>query len=160
MNRDMALGYLAGIIDGEGTITNSKKGNRRVVIYNTDQSIIDVTCEVLDMLEIEFKVYKRQKMQMIHISRLQNLRKLEEVPIRCTKKIVKLRKAIEGYKKMPDSEQIRELIFLGKTDAEIASIMGIGSRTAVIYWRRKFGISKEDQFSQEFLDEIVKEPKI
>jgi hypothetical protein len=58
-SRSEAAGYLAAMIDGEGTVSERR---RLVVIYNTDLSIIDATTVACEMLGIHCRV-KRHKMQ-------------------------------------------------------------------------------------------------
>lgn len=60
----LELGWLAGIIDGEGSITIVKRGQTfvpTVKMSNTSKKLIDKYCEILDLLNISYKCYGRQK---------------------------------------------------------------------------------------------------
>lgn len=50
-NKDVAAGWLAGIIDGEGHVAN-RNANRYIDIVNTDRDLIDGCKEALDLLGI------------------------------------------------------------------------------------------------------------
>ena len=58
------LGWLAGIIDGEGSITVCKRGPTYVPtikMANTSKVLVDKYCELLDKLDISYQCYGRQK---------------------------------------------------------------------------------------------------
>jgi hypothetical protein len=60
----LELGWLAGIIDGEGSITIVKRGPTfvpQVKMTNTSKKLIEKYCEILDKLEISYHCYGRQK---------------------------------------------------------------------------------------------------
>lgn len=92
-------GYLAAMIDAEGTVqlgnasAKGRKGyTRLVVIYNTDRAIIDHTCECLDGLGISYSLYLQEpkgfgtkKLYRITVSGRENLRKLIPLPIQSEK---------------------------------------------------------------------------
>lgn len=58
------LGWLAGIIDGEGSITVCKRGPTfvpTIKMTNTSKVLVDKYCEILDKLDISYQCYGRQK---------------------------------------------------------------------------------------------------
>jgi hypothetical protein len=59
-SRDYALGWLAGMIDGEGTVSTRPLRQRHVKIGSTDQELVDALIEVLDMLEVSYRLEVRQ----------------------------------------------------------------------------------------------------
>jgi hypothetical protein len=111
---DVAAGYLAGFIDGEGcvysrraTLPNGKHHQHRVVtITNTDPVLIDVAAECLDALGIEYGRSDRPGATLKHRHRYTiEIRKgaamfrlRERVPICSPDKLVKLDVALETYR--------------------------------------------------------------
>lgn len=60
----LELGWLAGIIDGEGSISVVKRGPTyvpQVRMANTSKKLVDKYCEILDKLEISYHCYGKQK---------------------------------------------------------------------------------------------------
>lgn len=57
-NQDRAIGYLSGIIDGEGHIQFYEYGGKSVQIANTELGIIEASCRALNTLGITYKVRK------------------------------------------------------------------------------------------------------
>jgi hypothetical protein len=58
------LGWLAGIIDGEGSITVCKRGPTYVPtlkMTNTSKILVEKYCEILEKLDISYKCYGKQK---------------------------------------------------------------------------------------------------
>jgi hypothetical protein len=58
------LGWLAGIIDGEGSITVCKRGSTYVPtikMSNTSKVLVEKYCDILDGLDITYKCYGIQK---------------------------------------------------------------------------------------------------
>jgi|688.fasta_scaffold10401_3 hypothetical protein len=58
------LGWLAGIIDGEGSISIVKRGPTyvpQVKMANTSKKLVDKYCEILDKLDISYHCYGKQK---------------------------------------------------------------------------------------------------
>jgi hypothetical protein len=145
LNREVALGYVAAMIDGEGSISPSSR-NMSVRIGNTDPSIIEATCEALDVLEIEYSVLTYANgVQSVNIYRLRNFKKLAEVPIRSAAKIKKLQTILVNHKgdrltHNPDKEELQHLVSIGLTDREIAEVMGFRSHSNLQFWRKKFNI--------------------
>jgi hypothetical protein len=114
-NDDEAAGYLGAIIDGEGTVTfrSVPRGyDRRITIYNTEESIIDAATAALAQLGIAFRVYeinrtprpehlivsKTDSITHIVISRKENLELvLAKVPIKSDRKLNTLKSAVATY---------------------------------------------------------------
>jgi hypothetical protein len=58
------LGWLAGIIDGEGSILIVKRGPTyvpEVKMSNTSKALIDAYCDILDRLDISYHCYGTHK---------------------------------------------------------------------------------------------------
>jgi hypothetical protein len=58
------LGWLAGIVDGEGSITIVKRAKSfvpQVKMSNTSKKLIDKYCEILDKLDISYQCYGKHK---------------------------------------------------------------------------------------------------
>lgn len=61
---DFNAGWLAGIIDGEGSITICKRGPTyvpQITMENTSKALVDKYCEILEQLDISYNVSGRQK---------------------------------------------------------------------------------------------------
>lgn len=115
---EMAKGYLAGIIDGEGSVyCNGKKAY--VSVGSTDTDIIFRIIECLDVLGVRYSIYRNQiksgkEFYNISIPRRQ-VEKLIELPYGCERKIEKMKKVVEEtraieYKKAYISEEEWKLI--------------------------------------------------
>lgn len=98
-DRGMAAGYLAGIIDGEGYIRDPDRNgtSRMVQIANTDEDIIEATCDALDVFGIRHTVSPwkhsagKSPIKYIQISGKNNLKRLYSiVPIRSRRKEARL----------------------------------------------------------------------
>ena len=148
--REEALGYLAGIIDGEGCVTASSR-NMSVRISNTDSSIIEATRAALDLLGIEYTIGVKEyaphstwkSVQIIKIYRLRNFKKLSEVPLKSAAKRAQLQQILDTHKgdrivHRPNRERLFDLLEKGKTHREIAEIMGFRSHSNVQYWIDKY----------------------
>lgn len=103
----IACGYIAAMIDGEGSVYyNRKKALRFAAIYNTEETVIEKAAYYLDILKIEYTIYTHNKakfthgfMQKIHISKQNNLKRLYELigPILCERKGEGLRIIANSY---------------------------------------------------------------
>jgi hypothetical protein len=86
-------GYLASMIDGEGTVQYViKKGHnvRNVSISNTDTGIIGHVCYCLDTLGIGYWMnermpYTRKKLYTVNISTRSGIQKLMQLPLQSVK---------------------------------------------------------------------------
>ena len=109
MNREEALGYLAGIIDGEGCIAyypNSETyAGREVQIANTDKDIVKHVERCLEVLGIDCNIrvqhYPNKKScYEIHITHRDNLLFIHDcVPLASQTKKDKLYAAVSSYKR-------------------------------------------------------------
>jgi hypothetical protein len=116
MNTETASAYLAGIIDGEGSVglyrwSNGHGGKgygRQVRIVNTDWDLLDACAEACEVLGIEFTVYARARNGRnpkhkdtfdfrIKASR-ENFSRLLDLPIRTAKR-ERLIELVESYRK-------------------------------------------------------------
>jgi len=80
-SREEMLGYLAGIIDGEGGVYNGYPSRRLVRISNTDASIIEAVKIAFDSLDVTYsvseeKTYKGNPLYRINVYHRDNFRKL------------------------------------------------------------------------------------
>lgn len=107
-----AAGYLAAIIDGEGSIDT---GGKRVRVSSTTPEILDATEEACDLLQIEYKRRAEgprpgslgtKPVWTTFISRRDNLKRLSEVvDLRCPNKRHLLHNLVNGYKQRTPEEQ-------------------------------------------------------
>lgn len=94
MEKQLKLAWLAGIWDGEGSITIFRHKERNgslklkpcLVLTNTDESIINEAVKILDSYDIRFHIidYTRPKSKRIYqltTSKLSNLEKFCEIMI-------------------------------------------------------------------------------
>lgn len=109
MNRDEARGYLAAIIDGEGTIVEGSRQQREIRIYNTDLLIIGAVNEALDLLGIGHYSYPYSRkdrptkppLVRVVIGRREDvIRAYEEIPLRSVKR-ERLRNLVSTYRRIP-----------------------------------------------------------
>ena len=140
-----AASYLAGIVDGEGTIS-VRPG--RVRIGNTDEDIIRATRKALDDLGIYFRegLYKRGRHKPcweIVVSRHAELRRFRDlVPIQAETKRQRLDAAIEGYayRQRPSPDELRDLYERdGRSIAQVGAALGTSTATAHA-WLRAAGV--------------------
>jgi hypothetical protein len=105
---DEARGYLAGMIDGEGTVTAiaSAKTPRRIRVCNTDASILTAAQEACDVLglttttqwHLRLKRPHHLPLAQISITGKENLQRVADiVPIRSATKIERLKLLIEAW---------------------------------------------------------------
>lgn len=104
MNADTATGYLAAMIDGEGTVHHVGRRQRYVVIYNTEIDILDATelaCQVLG-IECRRKEHKnnnapKRQCYGIYIFGRENLQKVYDAMPANTRKKLKLAGLLNSY---------------------------------------------------------------
>jgi len=106
MTRQAALHYLAALVDGEGSITDSGPplGTRSISIVNTEKSIIKKAVECLDTLGIDCSVLLARNTQsewfVLEIGGQDNLQMLARVlPLGSHKKLRQLQDLATGYKR-------------------------------------------------------------
>ncbi len=105
MTKSEAGYYLAGLIDGEGTVTyDSRWGTREIWIYNNDIDLIDATvecCNTLDIACTTAKVRTRPGSYTLRISQRHNLELVALwCPLRSFKKKSTLIEALGSYKQL------------------------------------------------------------
>jgi DNA-binding transcriptional regulator YiaG len=153
VTREQAIGYLAGIIDGEGSVCGGS--NRHVAIANTDRAIIDATVTACEAVGIEPRVNgpyqprsrkKWSEFWVVVIRGPANLQLASELPLAATKK----REALIELATFPcrrytrtseiPAEELRAL-YEGRrlTQGEVAAEMGVAKST-VERWMQKAGI--------------------
>jgi intein/homing endonuclease len=138
--REQASWYLAGIIDGEGCVSPGKN-NYRVVIVNTDESIIEAVQEALDILGIDYKKKTRVRKNLKHkilyevvIGRRSEYSKIALlVELQCESKRLKLKKISNTpYRYTLENDpifcKIRELYADGSSQREIAESLDVSRR--------------------------------
>lgn len=154
VNFQSALGYVAGLIDGEGSVSVGVK-HRAVRMGNTDLGIIEAYEEALAVLGIQskrtFKPSPRPEWKPLYIVTIWGRRNLElvleMVPLRDVGKKAKLKANVESFV-LPNyyrhhevkKEQLEVLIDRGLTQREIASELGLGSHGNAQYYLTKYGL--------------------
>jgi hypothetical protein len=151
-SREEALGYLAGMIDGEGTVSTNHR-HRAVRISNTDMALLAACGEALTLLGIEWRIYPRKSSSRpehwaqaydLTIFGRENFLKLVEVPLR-SKKADLIQNLLSWYSQLRRSERplekIRELYEQGSSLADIERILGIPSPTLHL-WMVEAGIPR------------------
>jgi len=143
-DRDLARGYLAAMIDGEGSVGNSlrrySKGYYRgVKIVNTDSNLIAATAKACDTLGITYTIRIVEESRKAHwkpchylsIYGKANLeRLLEEVPIQSKTKYDNLKRSIESYRyEQVDDTKIKSLYESGLSSNKIAIQTGHSKST-------------------------------
>ena len=159
---DEARGYLAGIIDGEGSVTmrpQTKRGmhsfTRDLRITNTESSIIEAAKAALDLLGIEYKVYTRtdragrsdvfgtKPLHDIVVMKKESLDRIRNVVnLRCDYKRDQLAAMAGTYKRKnrPPQAELETHLAAGLSDAKIAAIYGV-TPGAVWFWRQRYGLA-------------------
>jgi hypothetical protein len=151
-----AAGYLAGLIDGEGTVsarkTRSQTGEgfvRDVRITNTDPALLDAARAALDLLGVEHYTHDRSEREClgtkpifeIIISRKANLESLaSQITLRSVK-AERLRALLDSYVRpgVPPEAELRSWVEAGESDALIAKRFNV-TPGAVWGWRKKYGV--------------------
>lgn len=136
-----AASYLAGMIDGEGSVTlGPTRKCRRVTIHNTDADLIEACEQCCEELGITFRTHQNRPVQRgwtIAIMGRDNLELLyTSVPIQHRRKRDLLREAVDTYQPRfipPDGEELRRLYEQGATLSDLAELTGYHSRTVRKY---------------------------
>lgn len=113
MNEEQAKWYLAGIIDGEGSISTGQ--NKMIRIRVCDKDIIEACIKALKILGIKYKVYWDWKPSAssggsrdyheLRINGQNSVKKLQSlIPIQNAIKRGKLEYAANSYEHLPYSE--------------------------------------------------------
>lgn len=154
--KEQAAFYLAGMIDGEGTVGCYKKAGGghacRVSISNTDLDIIAAIKECCVVLEFPYSLYgpykygtwKDKYAVRINGGITTYKRISAEIPIQCKSKAKNLEKILASRKwlPLPDRETLRKRYHDDKKSlAEIAQEMKCAPMT-VYNWLRRHGIER------------------
>lgn len=153
-SKGQAAAWLAGIIDGEGSVAmRSVKGTqgfaREVRITNTSERLLDAVREALDLLGVPHTTYDRSERERLGskpifdlvVSRKENLELLLRVlPLR-SEKADQLKASVESYIRpgKPPREELLALVEAGLSDKQIAEKYGV-TPGAPWYWRKSYGI--------------------
>lgn len=139
MNTDVAAGYLAAMIDGEGTVGNRPRVvmkrwitvRKSASIVNTERSIIDriiICCEVLGIRHTVTYADRPGCKRIWHVrfSSREAFIRLNRLPFGSDLKRAKMAAVVASYKHEPlDPETLRSLYWdEGKTFQEIAALIG------------------------------------
>lgn len=148
---DGAAHYLAGMIDGEGTIGVYRNPwvHRSCRIVSTDRELIDACSEACLILGIEHRVRSvskqppRKQAWELSIGTIAALRVLaERVPLRHIGKRKRLAEALDSVRASyrPPRETLERLyVFEGQSSGEIGRLLGVRG-TTVMRWLRDDGI--------------------
>lgn len=146
---DGAAYYLAAMIDGEGCIhvsSSDKWAKRAVTVVSTDRELIDACVEACLLLDIAHTVRRgrhrddesRKVFWTLSIYRVEAIRKVAQLPIRCLRKRAKLAEALATVResRRPSREVLERLYIIeGKPSTEIGRLVGVGRET-VLRWLR------------------------
>lgn len=116
---EAASSYLAGLIDGEGTVACYRYSgiyrSRHIMVSNTEKDIIRACAEACDYLGITYsiknysryhKVGNKKPEYRLHIYGYQNCKKvLEIIPIKATYKFEKLQVLVASFERSMDRRQ-------------------------------------------------------
>lgn len=148
---------MAGIVDGEGSITNPPKpagGARAVCITNTDPALIEACCACCDRLGLTYRIHTVRKAKAHHlqawtfvISTHTTLKVFaQKVPIIAPKKRRNLEILLRSYRRPPyEIEPTQALLHRlyvveKRTYEQIRVHVGARSHGTVRHWLKKHGI--------------------
>jgi intein/homing endonuclease len=152
-NRSEARGWLAGVIDSEGSVSmRPLKGRgfvRDVRVTNTDGALLDRVAEVLDSMGVSYTVYDRsdrarlgsKPISDLVVTGKSNLEKLLVLSL-VTEKGDKLREALDSYIRLrkPPMAELAEMMTT-MSDREIGVRYGV-TKGAVQQWRVGYGLKR------------------
>lgn len=152
---EQAAAYLAGLIDGEGTVA---KVNQAVSMGNTDYEIVEAWQECCSILGLQSTVYgprkprgNRKPFWEVYIRSRDSLQRVfDVVPIRTTRKRELLAEALSRYKysSRPPKEWLHQKYVVEHlTGPQIAELCDT-SYNRVYKWLRDYGIPVRDVTSR------------
>ena len=163
-----AAGYVASMIDGEGTVSllRTRSGNRtcKVRITNTDWGLILATAQALEVLGVEHTIVEGSTPKKagwsrrwdVQISTRAGLQRLADVvELRSTKKRERLGALLAAYKRAPRParEELERLYTIEKKScAELMQLLGAKSTSTVFGWLRYYGIERRSLTEAAVLD--------
>jgi hypothetical protein len=148
-----AAGYVAAMIDGEGSVSCTPK-HRGIRVGNTDMALLDAYEEALGILGVQYtRIQKKRRppwkdMAVTSIFGRRNLETiLRDVPIRAPEKRRRLKVAVDSFV-MPNyyrkhevtRERLLELVERGLTQREIAAALGLKSHSNAQHHLEKHGL--------------------
>lgn len=141
-----AAWYLAAMIDGEGSVSNTKRGkyahgyHRGVKIANTDLDLIKATGRACDLLGVAYSIRTVEETRnpawkpchYLVIYGRENLIKLLDVPIQSRGKREKLVESVKTYVYLPvDDTKLREMYESGLSSVQIHKTTGHSKSTVL-----------------------------
>lgn len=136
-----APGYLAAMIDGEGSVTFHRAGySRGVKIVNTDPAIIQACKDCCDYLGIGYTTHQptvkrlnRKQQTVLTIYGRANLERLNSViSLQAPEKARRLEELVSSYTyNQIDHEQVKNLYESGQSSTQIAKQIG-RSKTTIL----------------------------
>lgn len=152
---EQAAAYLAGLIDGEGTVA---KVNQAVSMGNTDYEIIEAWQECCAILGLHSTVYgprqprgNRKPYWEVYIRSRDSLRRvLDVVPIRASCKRELLVQALARYKysPQPSREWLHQKYVVEQLTGPQIAVLCNTSNPRVYKWLRDYGIRVRDVTSR------------
>jgi DNA-binding transcriptional ArsR family regulator len=145
-----AAGYLAALIDGEGSVYGT--GHRRAIfVFNSEVSIIKACLEACDMLGINARARARENaapmstvpMWTVSIFGRENLETAERVlRLRSLRKQEALHRAVASYvrRRPVTREELQAMLRAGMTQREMGRKLGYKSHSTVQYHLNRLGI--------------------
>jgi hypothetical protein len=155
-SRDTAAGYLAAMIDGEGTVGLYRKPwvSRAIRITNTERTLIDACSEACLLLGIEHSIDDGRALRSGKTSWTLTIGKTAAlsivadcVPLRSARKSATLAEALATAR--PDNRPSREVleqlyVFEDRSAGEIGRLLGASPRS-VRTWLRAEGVPIRDR---------------
>jgi LAGLIDADG-like domain len=149
MTKQRAQGYLAAMIDGEGSVICNPP-RRTVTIFNTDRGIIDKCIEACNTLGLTYKISLRKSSNRLHkpcydmwLGGRENLSKLHKlVSLGSESKQQALNEIQDSwvFKPSPTKAELSRLLKAGLTHREIGERLGYASHYPVQYHLRRCGL--------------------
>ncbi len=148
-SKEFAAGYVAGLIDGEGSVAIPKQGTRSIRVSNTDPDIIETYMMACSLLGIETgsvqttRTPSGKEYYIVPIYGRENFEKVRElIPFVSQAKQAKLDRVIGDYVERinPDLEQIRMLKSRGVSNRAIAEAFGYKSHHHINKLIREHGL--------------------
>ena len=164
MTRQEAAAYLAGMIDGEGSVSvartglhaGAKYGKRSVRISNTERDLVDAVCEAYDVLDIRYRINGWQPSDNpsyryaweVVVSRRPDLERIFAlVPIQSTRKRARLKDAVSSYcyrasEREPAAEVLHRLYVLERRSMRMIGAQYDVSVCTVQTWLKRIGVAR------------------
>lgn len=153
-NLDEAAGYLAAMIDGEGTValpTAGRKYSKGVNVANDDEDIVEAVLEAAQMLGLTPFIEKRKRENgkighLVWFCRWADIEKIGRlVPVRSIRKAQKIQRIVVE-KKPPDivrrpPKEVLEQKYLTEMQSASQIAEGLGTWQAVVrHWLKEYHV--------------------